>query len=177
MSTSDSRRSRSAKEKAYPFDDSDAPVKEEAGGSGDGSRSRSRSPNTRALDHELGGLLDAGMQQHEGRPSEKFQELDVCVHEGVIASGFSVTPVVQGWRDITINKVTEGSWAELKGLKVRDEISILNGQDVLAMDTRLFMEAMSQHCNTSDEVLQCFSVATHNIALIYSLAQQLAGLP
>jgi hypothetical protein len=156
MSSSDSRRSRSAKAKAFddahlhPFDDNEAPMEEEDGGFGDWSRScsRSRSPSTRALEHELGELPDVEMQKHEasdeGRPSKKFKELDVGVPEGVIALGFSVTPVMQGWRDIAINKVTEGSWAELKGLKVGDEILALNGQDVLAMDTRLFVEAMSQ---------------------------------
>ena len=58
MTSSDSRRSRSAKAKAFddahlhPFDDNEAPMEEEDGGFGDWSRScsRSRSPSTRALE-------------------------------------------------------------------------------------------------------------------------------
>ena len=79
-------------------------------------------------------LAEAGPITHQTR----FQEVKLVVPEDVGVLGFSVTPVHKGWRDIVLNYVAAGSWAQAHGLKVGDEILKLQDMDVLDMDEAAF---------------------------------------
>ena len=123
MSLSLRARSRSPRgDMRNPLDEAEAPA-----GLDDIGRSRSRSPfgdmrSPLAEGEAAVGLDDNGINAalHEMQPEPKFKETSFEVEADVGEIGFSVSPVLPGWRDITINPIVPDGWAHSRGLKLGD---------------------------------------------------------
>ena len=53
----------------------------------------------------------------EPNDKRKFKELELLVTQDVEALGFSRTSVLQGWGDVSVDKVIDDSWALANGMK------------------------------------------------------------
>lgn len=138
------RRRRTKSQGLNRFDQASGSATEEGGELSGGSwRSRSRSPIARVSSPGCDVLAVPPVACDVQPPDlPKFVTITFEVGAEVGAFGFSVSPVVQGWRDITINNIVTGSWAAEKGLKLGDEILKVNNVDVLGLDSAGFVEHM-----------------------------------